>query len=151
VSFRPGRLRTLLSHRAVRELKEGQVAKRDLARYYLLLGRVLLDDRLTRREAAFLAKSAFDSSVADLLSGDPFIPEYQDPSEELLRIASRARRTSPIGSDIADSVLRKVEEMTPLERAALLDAIDRLPAESEEEFWDPGNWALIGIRLAEDE
>jgi hypothetical protein len=60
-------------------------------------------------------------------------PNTKDPSKDLLRIASRARRTSPIGSDIADLVLRKVEEVTTLERAALLDAIDRLPAESEEE------------------
>lgn len=41
--------------------------------------------------------------------------------------------------------------MSSLERAALMDAIDRLPAQQEEEIGNPDDWALIGVRLiAED-
>lgn len=36
------------------------------------------------------------------------------------------------------------------ERAALVDAHWRLPAESEEEIYHPGNWALFGMPLADD-
>jgi hypothetical protein len=154
VSFRPGKLRTAIRQRAVRTLTEGQIAKRDLARYYLLLGRVLLDDRLTRQEASWLAHAAFEKDVDDALSGNPFIPEHVDPSEELLSIVSRkinsAERQGRSAADAAYLVASKVESMTPLERAALMDAVDRLPAQTEEEVGDPGNWALIGVRLAED-
>jgi hypothetical protein len=154
VSFRPGKLRPALRHRAVRTFTEGQIAKRDLGRYYLLIGRVLLDDRLTRREASWLARAAFDKDVADWMSGDPFIPEHIDPSEELLAIVRRAlrgeERNGSERSWVGVAVLSKVEAMTPLERAALMDAVDRLPAQTEEEVYDPGNWALIGVRLAEN-
>lgn len=150
VSFRPGKLRTLLRHRAVRTLTEGQIAKRDLGRYYLLLGRITLDDRLTRREASWLAYAAFDADMYAALSGDPFIPEHRDPSDELEYIVARGVRANR-NSEVASSVARKVEQMTALERAALLDALDRLPSQSEEEVPDPGNWALIGVRLAEND
>jgi hypothetical protein len=154
VSFRPGKLHSALRHRALRTLTEGQIAKRDLGRYYLLIGRVLLDDRLTRREASWLAQAAFAKDVSDSMSGDPFIPEHIDPSEELLSIVRQALRAEERNgrepSPIAVTVVAKVEAMTSLERAALVDAVDRLPAQSEEEIYDPGNWALIGVRLAED-
>jgi hypothetical protein len=41
--------------------------------------------------------------------------------------------------------------MAPLERAALVDALDRLPIQAEEEIYDPGNWALIGLGLLDDQ
>ncbi|MEX1357429.1 MAG: hypothetical protein WD981_02285 [Gaiellaceae bacterium] len=155
VSFRPGKLRSALRNRAVRTAAEGQIAKRDLGRYYLLIGRVLLDDRLTRREASWLAQAAFAKSVDDWMSGNPFIPEHIDPGEELLSIVHHALRAEERSrrepSSIAVKVVAKIEAMTPLERAALMDAVDRLPAQAEEEVSDPGNWALIGVRLAENE
>lgn len=154
VSFRPGKLRAALRNRAVRTVTEGQIAKRDLGRYYLLIGHVLLDDRLTRREGSWIARAAFTKSVDDWMSGDPFIPEHIDPSEELLTIVHHALRSEERNgrepSPVALSVLTKIESMTPLERAALMDAIDRLPAQDEEEVYDPGNWALIGVRLAQN-
>jgi hypothetical protein len=143
-----------MRHRAVRTMTEGQIAKRDLGRYYLLIGRALLDDRLARSEASWLARAAFDKDVADWMSGDPFIPEHIDPSEELLAIVRSALRAEERHerqpSSVAVTVVAKVEAMTPLERAALMDAVDRLPAQTEEEVYDPGNWALIGVRLAEN-
>jgi hypothetical protein len=154
VSFRPGKLRAALRQRALRNTKEGQIAKRDLARYYLLLGSVLLDDRLTRWEASWLAQAAFSKDVNDSMSGNPFLPEHVDPSRELLAIVDFAVRTPERHgrepSEIALRVKRKVDSMTSLERAALLDAIDRLPAETEEEVGDPGHWAFIGVRLADE-
>lgn len=135
-------------------MTEGPIAKRDLGRYYLLIGRVLLDDRLTRREASWLARAAFGKDIADWMSGDPFIPEHVDPSEELLAIVRHALRAEERNgrepSAVAVAVVAKTEAMTPLERAALMDAVDRLPAQTEEEVYDPGNWALIGVRLAEN-
>ena len=47
------------------------------------------------------------------------------------------------------ALLDKVESLTPLERAAVLDTIDRLPFESEEQFGDRGDWELIGVHLME--
>lgn len=154
MSFRAGKLRLALRQRALRNLKEGQIAKRDLGRYYLLLGSVLLDDRLTRREASWLAWSAFQKDVSDSFPGDPFRPEHVDPSRELVAIVDfairEAERSGRELSDLAVRVKQKVDAMTSLERAALLDAIDRLPAENEEEIGDPGQWAFIGVRLAEE-
>ena len=43
----------------------------------------------------------------------------------------------------------KVEKMTTIERAAVLDAIDRLPGDSEEQFGNPNDWQLIGVYLVE--
>lgn len=148
VSFRPGKLVGALRSRTRGSWTEGQVAKRDLGRYYLLLGRALLDDRLTRAEASWLAGAAFEADVADTLSGDPSIPEHRDPSDELLRLVRLATRRKE--TDVAHRVTSKVEAMTSLERAALLDALDRLPMETEEQVHDPGNWALIGVHLAEE-
>lgn len=155
ISFRPGRLGGAITQRAAGRLAEGQVAKRDLGRYYLLLARVSLDDRLTRSEAIWLTEAAYRLDVAEALSGDPFIPEHRDPSDELLRVVRSAIRQSELSgrepSELALVVQAKVEAMTPLERAALLDAIGRLPFTYEEELYDAGNWALIGIHLADDE
>jgi hypothetical protein len=154
VSFRPGKLRPALRQRALRNATEGQIAKRDLARFYLLLGGILLDDRLTRREASWLAQAAFKKDVDDTLYGGPFVPEHVDPSRELLAIVEHstrdAERHGKQPTDIALRVQRKIDAMAPLERAALLDAIDRLPAENEEEIGDPGHWAFIGVRLADE-
>jgi hypothetical protein len=150
VSFRPGKLRTAITGRAVRSLTDGQVAKRDLGRYYLLLGRVALDERLTRREASWLARADYETAVDDILSGDPFRAEHIDPSDELVRIVERALRSPNLQHEIGASVKAKIHDMMPLERAALMDALDRLPSESEEQVGDPGNWAFIGIRLADD-
>lgn len=154
VSFRPGKLRSALRQRALRSATDGQVAKRDLARYYLMLGSVLLDDRLTRREASWLAQAAFRKDVDDTLYGGPFVPEHVDPSRELLAIVEHsireAERYGKQPADIALRVRRKVDAMSPLERAALLDAIDRLPAENEEDIGDPGHWAFIGVRVADE-
>jgi hypothetical protein len=154
VSFRPGKLRLAIAQRTGGRITEGQAAKRDLGRYYLLLGRVALDERLTRSEAIWLTKAVFLQDVEDSMSGDPFIPEHLDPSEELLRAVRRAIRNEALRGEpsaIAQRVLSKIEGMTALERAALIDAVDRLPARNEEEIYDAGNWALIGVRLAEDE
>lgn len=148
VSFRPGKLRAALRQRALRTATEGQIAKRDLARYYLLLGSVLLDDRLTRWEASWIARASFAKSVDDYMSGDPFLPEYIDPSRELQSIVDHAMRRD--ASDVALRVQCKVAAMTQLEKAALMDAVDRLPSEQEEEVGDPGHWALIGVRLADE-
>ena len=154
VSFRPGKLRTAIGQRTVRTMTEGQVAKRDLARYYLLIGQAPLDGLLTRREAVWLAKTDFQLQNDELLSGDPFIPEHEDPSDYLLRVVrypiARAERQGRPATDLAYQVADKIEGMTPLQRAALVDALDRLPTESEEAISDVNNWALIGIRLADD-
>jgi hypothetical protein len=154
ISFRPGKLRTVIRQRAVRSLTDGQIVKRDLGRYYLLLGQALLDVRLTRHEAVWLAKTAFFQGTEDALSGDPFIPEHVNPSDYLMSIVKRAtagvERQGRPASDLAYQVSDKVEKMTPLQRAAVVDALDRLPAESEEEIYDPGNWSLIGMPLADD-
>jgi hypothetical protein len=61
-----------------------------------------------------------------------------------LRLAERRGR--PAG-ELAYRVADKVEQMTPVQRAALLDAVDRLPAEGEEDIGDPGNWDLINFPL----
>lgn len=154
VSFRPGKLRAAIKHRALRNLPESQIVKRDLGRYYLLLGQALGEVHLTRREASWLAAAQLRHDVEDELSGDPFIPEHRNPSDYLLAVVkrpiTRAEREGRPAGELAYRVADKVESMTPLQRAALLDALDRLPAESEEEIYDPGNWALIGIPLAED-
>ncbi len=154
ISFRPGKLRTAIRQRAVRTIADGQVVKRDLGRYYLLLGQALLDVRLTRREAVWIAKTELYQSIDNALSGDPFVPEHINPSDYLLSVVKRAitgvERQGRPADELAYQVADKVEKMTPLQRAALVDALDRLPAESEEEIYDPGNWALIGIPLADD-
>ena len=85
-------MRPALRQRAVRQVTEGQIAKRDLARYYLLLGSVLLDDRLTRSEAAWLARAAFSKAVDGTLYGGPFVPEHVDPNRDLLAIVEHSIR-----------------------------------------------------------
>lgn len=154
VSFRPGKLRNALKQRAVRVVTEGQVAKRDLARYYLLLGEALSGVHLTKNEASYLARLDFNQQLADELSGDPFIPEYENPSDYLMRIVLTpirfAERQGKPARTLVYQVADKVEKMTPLERAALLDAIDRLPSESEEEVGHIANWQLIGMPLSDD-
>jgi hypothetical protein len=153
ISFRPGKLRAAIKRRAGHQT-EGQVVRRDLARYYLLLGRVSLDERLTRREAAWLMQASFNQDVDETFSGDPFLPEFRDPSDELLRIVNnRIHKETIHGNDPSEVGLRtasKIGSMTALERAALMDALEMVPASYEEELHDPGNWALIGIRLAEE-
>jgi hypothetical protein len=154
ISFRPGdQLRAAVRRRA-RPQTEGQIVKRDLARYYLLLAKVGLDERLTRREAAWLNQAAWSKDIGEYLSSDPFLPEHREPSEEILSIVNLAVRQETLHggepSKIAQGVLSKVEAMSSLERAALLDALNMLPPHTEEQKYDPANWALIGIRLAED-
>jgi len=154
ISFRPGKLRSVIAQRALRTLTEGQIVKRDLGRYYLLLGQALLNIRLTRSEGIWLAKTELYHSFDESLSGDPFIPEHENPSDYLMRVVRRAianaERQDKPAPPVAYRVLDKIEQMTPLERAALVDALHRLPAEHEEEIYDPGNWALIGLPLADD-
>ncbi len=128
--------------------------KRDLGRYYLLLGQALGDVRLTRREAIWLAVAEFQHQVEETLSGDPFVPEHENPSDYLLRVVKRkiaqAERQDNPADAIAYQVAEKIDRMTPLQRAALLDALDRLPIQAEEEIYNAGNWALIGISLQDD-
>jgi hypothetical protein len=154
VSFRPGKLRAAIRQRAVRAGTEGQIVKRDLGRYYLLLGQALGDVRLTRREATWLAAAEFRHQVDQTLSFDPFVPEHENPSDYLLRVVKRqiaqAEDDGHPAESFAYQVADKIEQMTPLQRAALLDALDRLPIQAEEEIYDPGNWALIGISLLDD-
>jgi hypothetical protein len=154
VSFRPGKLRAVLRLRAVRGITEGQIAKRDLGRYYLLLGQALAEVHLTKREASYLAIADFDRQVYELNSGDPFVPEHINPSDYLLDLVRRpikdAQRRDHPASKLAYRIADKVEAMSVLERAALMDAIDRLPAEAEEEVGVLGNWSFIGIPLADD-
>jgi len=155
VSFRPGQLRGAIRQRALRSGTEGYVAKRDLGRYYLLLRSVSLDDRLTRSEGRWLAQGILASDIDDALTGDPFVPEHQDPSEELLRTVEWFLRTGgtfrkEIHDQIGHSVLAKVTSMTPVERAALLDAVNRLPSSSEEQCGGPEDWSFVGVRLLVD-
>ncbi len=78
----------------------------------------------------------------------------ENPSDYLLRVVkhqiAQAERDDQPADAVAYQVADKVERMTPLQRAALLDALDRLPIQAEEEIYDPGNWALIGISLLGD-
>jgi len=96
----------------------------------------------------------FDEDVKESFSGDPFIPEHRNPSEYLLRVVKRSvestqrRGESPSRPHYA--LLDKIEKMSPIERAAVVDAIDRLPADSEETFGNPGDWQLIGVHLVEE-
>jgi hypothetical protein len=154
ISFRPGnQLRAAIRRRADPPT-EGQVVKRDLARYYLLLATVPLDERLTRREAIWLNRASWSSAIEEIYSQSPFTPEHREPSEELLAIVNLAARKETLHggelSEIAQRVLSKVERMTPLEQAALLDALYMLPSHDEEQQYDPAHWAMIGIRLADD-
>lgn len=154
ISFRPGKLRSVIKQRALRTITEGQVVKRDLGRYYLLLGQALLNVRLTRNEAVWLARTELEHQFEDVMSGNPFIPEHENPSDYLVRVVhrriSQSERQGRHAGDLAYQVADKVEKLSLLERAALVDALDRLPATTEEEIYDPGNWSLIGIPLAED-
>jgi hypothetical protein len=154
VSFRPGKLRAALRLRALRGITEGQIAKRDLGRYYLLLGQALAEVHLTKREASYLAVADFDRQVFELNSGNPFTPEHVNPSDYILELVRRpikdAERRDRPASKLVYRVADKVEAMSALERAALMDAIDRLPGETEEEIGDLGNWSLIGFPLADD-
>jgi hypothetical protein len=154
VSFRPGKLRSAIRQRAVRDGTEGQIVKRDLGRYYLLLGQALADVRLTRREATWLAATEFQHYVDQAISGDPFVPEHEHPSDYLLRLVKRRITQEESRGQPADKVAYriadKVEAMTSLQRAALVDALDRLPIQAEEEIYDPGNWALIGVPLVDE-
>ena len=154
ISFRPGKLRAAIRQRAVRTITEGQIVKRDLGRYYLLVGQALGDVRLTKSEGRWLACTEFDQAVEDHLSGNPFIPEHVNPSDYLLSVVKRAifqaeRQGKPAPS-IAYQVADKVERLTPLQRAAVVDALDRLPSESEENIRDLNNWMLIGFPLIDD-
>jgi hypothetical protein len=101
-----------------------------------------------------LAWLDFNQQLADEQSGDPFIPEHENPSDYLKRVVSNpirfAERQGKPARALAYRVADKVEKMTPLERAALLDAIDRLPSETEEEVGQIGHWQLIGMPLADD-
>lgn len=154
ISFRPGRLRSLLQQRALRTLTEGQIVKRDLGRYYQLIGEALAGVRLTRSEATYLAQIEFEQQLHDSFSGDPFIPEHENPSNYLLRVVKKpvraSERSGTPASEIEYRVADKVEKMSPIERAALVDAIDRLPSQTEEEVGDVGHWYLIGVPLTED-
>lgn len=148
VSFRPGRLRGVIGQRAVRNLTEGQIAKRDLGRYYLLLNSVPLGDRLTKREASWLAEADFRWDVDNYLN--PFASEHEDPSEQLVREVQHYQKAFSLDSrheEVGEAVLAKVAAMSSLERAALMDAVDRLPAQQEEEIGNPDDWSLIGVRL----
>jgi len=120
----------------------------------LLLGEVTVGELLTRSEGSCLSVAAYRRDVEESFSGDPFIPEHRNPSEYLLSlvqqpITQKGRAGRP-ATDLEYRLAEKVEAMTPLQRAAVVDAIDRLPFEEEEEAGDAGNWALIGIHLAED-
>lgn len=138
-----------MGQRTVRSLTEGQVAKRDLGRYYLLLNSVSLTDRFTKREASWLAQANFRWDADNYLN--PFASEHEDPSEQLAR-STRHYLEAVVTFDsrhkeVGRAVLAKIETMSALERAALMDAIDRLPAQDEEEVGSPDDWALIGVRL----
>jgi hypothetical protein len=154
ISFRPGKIRAAIRQRAVRTLTEGQVVKRDLGRYYLLLGQAIGDIRLSRREAIWLAATERQHQLDDALSGNPFVPEHVNPSDYLLAVVKRpiirAERQSRPADDLAYRMADSVESMSPLQRAALVDALHRLPTESEDEIYDPGNWALIGVPLSDE-
>ncbi len=153
ISFRPGKLRTVIRQRTVRNLTEGQVAKRDLGRYYLLLGQALRGVSLTRKEAGWLIQTMVGQSIEDAMMGDPFVPDHINPSDELawmiervIRDAQQRKRVPPM---MAIHMKEKVAAMTPLERAALMDALDRLPIESEEDV-GLNNWEFIGMSFADD-
>jgi hypothetical protein len=110
--------------------------------------------RLTRSEAVWLAKTQLAQQVDDAMAGDPFLAEHVNPSEELLWIVDRAirdveargRKPEPLALEMR----RKVLEMTRVQRAALIDALDRLPIESEEDAHSLNNWTFIGVHLDED-
>ena len=153
VSFRPGKLRAALRQRERGSIKEGQIAKRDLGRFYLLLGEALSNIQLTTYEGRMLARLHFQLDARESTRIDPFLREHHNPSDFLLRLVkdevSSLEQCGETPSPRLYALLDKVESLNPLERAAVLDAIDRLPFESEEQFGDRGDWELIGVHLME--
>jgi hypothetical protein len=126
ISFRPGIVGAAIGRRLTGDLTEGQVVKRDLSRYYLLLSQALLDVRLTLDEARWLALADHEQRVEEERSGNP---EKVDPSERLTATVKRAiagfERQDERAPDVAYQVAAKVDAMTALQRAAVVDALDR--------------------------
>jgi hypothetical protein len=147
-------LRTPISLRAKENSwTEGQIAKRDLGRYYQLLGEALAGLHLTRFEGQRLARILWNEDLKEMATGDPFIPEHRNPSEYLLGLVRQSvenvQRRGKVPSLREYALLDKIERMSSMERAAIVDAIDRLPGDSEETFGNPGDWQLIGVHLVE--
>ncbi len=134
INFRPGDLADALSARTQPEEGLGAVAKRDLGRYYAMLHVAGQDVHFTRAEA---------SLICDALNGI-WLRDARAWQTAWAEIADRIQLDGVAehdGVQDSDALVRRLREMHPAAKLALVDAVER--------FWRSRDDRDVGEVLAD--
>lgn len=129
IQFRAGDLAAPLAQRGERE-GAGNIARRDLGRYYALLARELAAVQLTEAEASLLC----DAGNGTLFEPSS-IPLLWAEVDDAIRGDGLDRKWGVDGP----ALVAKLRALTPGQHYAVVDAIER--------FWQPGHVEDLSAQL----
>ncbi len=118
INFRPGDLAEALSERTQPEEGLGAVAKRDLGRYYAMLRVAGEDIRFTRAEASLICDALNGIWLRDARAWQTAWAEIADH----IQLNGAAKHD---GVQDPDALVRRLREMHPAAKVALVDAVER--------------------------